>query len=1060
MHSGINTTEKMAADTETTATAPSTETSEGILTGNDSPRETARCEFVRILLARCALSSEEKPPVQEQGLPAYMQTVAQRPYLKYTLRLLRNGFVHVYHETEGMFSFAVKKGVVEQGSLCPAMPQESQSLYLRLPKEWGRALLAFSDAPGESFWARYADNAAARTARMHEIVWEGGNGLSSGDTLCGPVSKIEEWVEEFRREPGFVRAPFEYEDAALREYYDPELGHFKPTQEPKAVIRRWRRTGYWIKKNKEQEKEEEGQKKEQEKEEVEDDGNSALPLRFRWLLIAEEEAPQPPAETALAALNGHAPSGLAVLADPAGICMECAALYHASIHALKDFKAWYGQSYALCEYIRALDWGWKVLNRQKTIYDLQKKEYRDITEALLERHSRGIGCIEEPLAALLEFWLEWLNGTGRFSFFAVADDFDTNSQIGSDSWDTTLCLSTYELSAHRLGMDKIRQEMEQGTSLAGLLRERLKRSLWTQKKDDPNDIFIGYPKLVDNCTGLLLHQQDLVRGAREIPLYAQELMEDLAEALIAKGKIPEKEQISPEALSADLLKLFSCLIPKKESQEQKFLSDDVPFKITIPGEHLAETQSTITYDDDITVGYSDQFKAATLVIQLGKNLSRRLMTTSLLTRIANALTGRRQLPDSDTFIAERLCFGLAVGMLLAALNDQCTNKQRNSVGYFDVASNAFGTLELALRSNLSIINKQYGKFINLVGSIFRRDTAFLQKFLPDLLGYAAAGTAGIWYGYLSITDFIKGEWRSGIGNFLIGAGSIMLVISAVSTLGIYVTLGGLVFAVVGKTDRIRYRIARCYFGEKNRGPDSRGMNEGSAGINTNWFGGVLPFSYRRGYVPPESQDNQRVPGFYTKRSELLDIDLATFEFSLLRLSASGVLRSTTKNKKYVQIYIKASIAHQSAYLQVKSLKIIFRQKYYIDIECSSPNFESIPVHCTIMDNCSCWLFSLPLPQEVRWSKENELFMQQIQEPQLVVKMTADFQYMSQSAWDQSSKHRTAAKLLLDENTEFGDSGDGKDEAGNKTPFSLTRPGASEADFRMLKDYNLEAIIDL
>ena len=1058
MHSGITTTEKMAADTETTATAPSTETSEGILTGSDSPREAARCEFVRILLARCALSSEEKPPVQEQGLPAYMQTVAQRPYLKYTLRLLRNGYVHVYHEPGEIFSFAVLDGVITQGSLCPATPQESQTLYLRLPKEWGRALLAFSDAPGESFWARYADNAAARTARMHEIVWEGGKGLSSADTLCGPVSKIEEWVEEFRREPGFVRAPFEYEDAALREYYDPELGHFKPTQEPDAVIRRWRRTGYWIKENKKRQGntgEKEESKKEAKKKEP-----CALPLKFSWLLVKKRQSdPCPPAETALAALNGHAPSGLAVLADPAGICMECAALYHASIHALKDFKAWYGQSYALCEYIRALDWGWKVLNRQKTIYDLQKKEYRDITEALLERHSQGIGCIEEPLAALLEFWLEWLNGTERFSFFAVADDFDTNSQTGSDGWDTTLCLSTYELSAHRLGMDKIRQEMEQWTSLAGLLRERLKRSLWTQKKDDPNDIFIGYPKLVDNCTGLLLHQQDLVRGAREIPRYAQELMEDLAEALIAKGKIPEKEQISPEALSADLLKLLACLISENESQEQKFLSDDVPFKITMPGEHLAETQSTVTYDDDITVGYSDQFKAGTLVIQLGKNLSRRLMTTSLLTRIANALTGRRQLSDSDTFIAERLCFGLAVGMLFAALNDQCTNKQRNSVGYFDVASNAFGTLELALRSNLSIINKQYDKFINLVGSIFRRDTAFLQKFLPDLLGYAAAGAAGIWYGYLSITDFIKGEWRSGIGNFLIGAGSIMIVISAVSTLGIYVTLGGLVFAVVGKTDRIRYRIARCYFGEKSKGPNSRGMNEGSAGINTNWFGGVLPFSYRRGYVPPESQDNQDVPEFYTKRSELLDIDLATFEFSLLRLSASGILIST-KNKKYVQIYIKASVAYRSTSLQVKSVKIIFRQKYYNDIECTSPDFKSIPVHCTIMNNCPCWFFTLPLPQEVRWPKEHELFMQRMQEPQLVVKMTADFQYMSQSAWDQSSKHQTAAKLLLNENTEFGDSDDGKDEAGNRTPLSLTTPGASEADFRMLKDYKLEAIIDL
>ena len=224
------------------------EAAAAILTGNDSPWEAARCEFVCILPVRFALSSEKNPPVQElpTNLPSYMRAVPQRPNLKYTLRVLRDGYVHVYHEPGEKFSFAVRDGVITQNNLCPATPQESQSYYLRLPRDWGRALLAFSDAPGDSFWARYEGNAAARTARMHEIVWEGGNGLSSADTLCGSVSKIEAWVEEFRREPGFVRAPFEYEDAALRKYYDPELGHFKPTQEPDAVIRRWRRTSYWL----------------------------------------------------------------------------------------------------------------------------------------------------------------------------------------------------------------------------------------------------------------------------------------------------------------------------------------------------------------------------------------------------------------------------------------------------------------------------------------------------------------------------------------------------------------------------------------------------------------------------------------------------------------------------------------------------------------------------------------------------------------------------------------------------------------------------------------------
>lgn len=84
----------------------------GILQGADSPRDVAKCAFVRMVPVRFALSSEEAPPVQGR-LPAYMQAVPERKHLKYTLRLLRNGYIHVFHK-------ALHSGTDTKGeALCP-----------------------------------------------------------------------------------------------------------------------------------------------------------------------------------------------------------------------------------------------------------------------------------------------------------------------------------------------------------------------------------------------------------------------------------------------------------------------------------------------------------------------------------------------------------------------------------------------------------------------------------------------------------------------------------------------------------------------------------------------------------------------------------------------------------------------------------------------------------------------------------------------------------------------------------------------------------------------------
>ena len=1004
------------------------EAAAAILTGNDSPWEAARCEFVCILPVRFALSSEKNPPVQElpTNLPSYMRAVPQRPNLKYTLRVLRDGYVHVYHEPGEKFSFAVRDGVITQNNLCPATPQESQSYYLRLPRDWGRALLAFSDAPGDSFWARYEGNAAARTARMHEIVWEGGNGLSSADTLCGSVSKIEAWVEEFRREPGFVRAPFEYEDAALRKYYDPELGHFKPTQEPDAVIRRWRRTSYWLG--------------------TEGGKRSALPKKFRWLQtnnplvfssLTEENHAALPSESPWSLTAGqqndswssvsvpfaprkNTPRGLVVLSDPAGICMECAALYHYTLCAMKDFGEWYAQLYALSQLVDARDWG---LGGRARIPDLTSMlgsidSTMPISQYIKEERDNGLAAIEAPLKSLLDFWLSWLNGTGNFSFSIAHKDYNTRLLSGSDRWDMTFCLCTYEISAHQLGIKKVWREIENNSSLTRLFCKHIQHSLWMNRQDRADDSYLGLPKLFDNFSGLLLINR-LIGGVT--------LLQHMVTILEKKLNI-KKEAVSQEVAYAALIKLLASSAGADCSAQQYFLNANVPFLLPLPGSLHQTLHAAIAADAEHILSFADALKGAELATILFQSTLAPLLKTTLLPRILKVFSGKSDsVSNSTKFVMERTLFTISALSLVTATVDKERN-QRGGWGFIDIAASAFSTLELAIKSNFSIVNKKYNKIVVAIGVVFKKDYRILRLVIPKALGYAASSLTLIWSIYSAAIDFDRGNFCSGAGNVLMGVGAILTFIPGGGLIGIPLSIMGLILTIRGGMDRTKYRISKSYLGAENSGANSREEIEDTLVTDL-----VKGFSYKRGNVPPDSLDGQAAPAFYIKRSKQLAIDLATFELAMLHLKIEAKIIRGINGGQKIHVYIIAPMASCSSMLKIKYV-------YFNDYIVKNSDFATIPVSCMFKEQAPCWFFILPVPPQRK-------------APISFIRIIADFQYMSQEEWNSRPELQEAAELLLRENTYYNAKYE-KDTSCHA--FSLTYPNASAEDFRVLRNYQLKA----
>ena len=1063
-----------------------------ILQGADSPRDVMVCAFVRIVPARFALSSEEQPPVQGR-LPAYMQAVPERNNLKYTLRLLRNGYIHVFHKPDKQhYSWKVENGKVKQTELCSSDVEGKESAYISLPAWWEGVHIAFSDAPGEDFWHQYLDSEELLISRMHELRWKKGKGLASPDTLCGSVDDMLEWVEEFRNSPGHVRALFEYEDNTVQEYFDPDLDHLKLTSFPAAIIKRWHATKRW-------------------------DDMDSLPSNFLWLCSSQEKELEAEATTIPRELKKYTFSGLIALSDPAGICLECAALHHASLKVWNDFSTWYAHAHTLCLYLKEWDSMPSPFARQAIVYDpdrlrmyrrmadtprfsdfvsgAERAVYasgRPISEAFLPWFKTGMACLDPHLDALAEFWLAWLNGTDRFSFARAAGDYNTGARGGSNGWETLLSLCTHKMTAHERVLLKVRENFERDSPLAGMFRERLKNSLWASGEDDPDDRHMGFTLLLINFTGLLPSRLDVARGMKAMPPYAEEMFFALCGILIKKlGEVPAD---SPETDHLDLMKFLVAAQGLTTLPEPGAASDKVPFGILL--------QPSVSLDRlDALAGRARDFEIAANLLKTGdlavQSFRRFLEVYPLLRQTVRIIAARgylmsggrsggagpdpasaaesRELSSGSKGLLNLAGLGIAGLTLLQSLYSQATDKKRGRWGWVDVTANVFGVIELYHKSKLHLFSRPYEMVAAPLEQLLGAGPAWARRaagyaklpFTAAWAGRLAGVGASIWSAYTALEETRKGEDRVALGNWMLSAGSLMLLVKGLALGGLVFSIVGLVFVMFGKTSRLQYRIANCYFGEKNaafpgllarydpqktveRAPADfvREIIERAGGFDPESYQAVVPFSLRQGFVP--AGEDRKAPEFYEKRSAQLALDLKALELSLLGVSLYALY---DRANGLFHVHLTVPFAAPSASLRVKSMHVV---------ECSSighretPLYEvselgSIRMGCTLKQGCPCWFFAFPVPGEVlqaqkncdSWNSSRNKGMEDFHF--LALKVKVDFEYASEADWQSQGSTRDALNLLVVEDAAYH---------GVDDDFKLR----TAEQYRVLKDCELMANI--
>lgn len=1010
------------------------------LLGEDFSTQPFKCKFVRIFPARFALSSEEAPPVQSQELPAYMRAVTQQDNLRYTLRVLRNGYIHVYHDPGETFSFSVLNGIIEQNDICPEAKIEDRGMYLRLPKEWGSAYIAFSDAPEDEFWSQYDDD-AARKSRMHKIIWDDER-ISSPDTLCGVPHRIMQWVEEFRYDPGFIRAVFEYANPTIQECYDPDIEHFSSSlplnmaERDQLNKKRWRRTQHWDSASE----------------------RTSLPKTFLWRCVKKvPDRSFPPAQFMTKLLSRTGCSGLVVLSDPAGICLECAALHHYSLRAHADFLSWYAQTGALIEFIKACDSNDMLFSRQATLrqkgatgWSWPKKLAGDVATV---RMKSGAVCLDQPLKALLAFWLKWLNGTGRFSFSSVAGDYTTTRQSGSDKWEDLFCQCTYEISAFGKTVERVRKVMNQNTPLAALFRDRLKNSLWPTQDDDQQNNPQGFAQLIINFSGLLPSMLDLTRGMKALPTFSEEFIRELVRMLCRKLDVPEGNA-PEESHEVQLIKLLSICANITPTTRPAFLDEEVPFHIPVPMSAASDKVSGAATGVVPDAGTGDMLKGTELAVLLAHHIVQKFELPDLLVRIPRAIftndtSSSRSFSQPTLRVLERVLQGIACASLLSALYDQFTDSKRDLIGFVDVAANAFAVMDMCLQCD-TVFKWLKDKVPDAAKRIAgQRIAMFTQQNITKVLGRTAFVLSTFWSFWSAWDDLNNNETRSAAGNALLGTGGIIIYAAGGPlgvVLGIIISAAGLFLVIFGKTSRLQYRIANSYFGEDNdKLPQlleqhdtykwlnnlgyhnfSRHHVENVEGFDPNSCEGIVPFSYCKGYVPPFALDckdqSDIAPDFFVTRARQLDIELCTMTLSLLNLSMEAK-RCPFKNGEIIEISIKAPLATTSSSLKITSLSIVNDNHNHPELY-KITDLKSIRVTCSLKEKCPSWNFYVPIPQDIceQWSYKSTTqnmmsdFMDDIVSP--AVKVTLDFQYASANEWDSQPSFQNAAALLLVEDNAY------------------------------------------
>jgi len=965
-----------------------------IINADTDPQNIPDCKFVYIVPVRYALTSErsEKIPLQKEYRGKKFLVPPQKN-LDYTLRLLREGFLHVYYpsnpDSEPKGKSRLSWAVSEKGMFTQLLPgldgtmitvgEEQSFIKLPKPKSAPNAVyMAFSDMCwGEAAWKR-AENEARGASdgphRLHKIYLDQETQEAADDnsgTYCRKAlehdiayvdniqNRTEDFkdllclqVEEYRLDPGFLCAIHEYNETSMHQLFEPEYMHFPPkyrdgrmgaSSGPKPEIldksyfpdetqvkKRWRRTAH----------------------------------KFQWQRSGEStfsrEAFDLPGGPNLRDLRGYlcTPRPFFVaLADPVGIAMDCASIHNNSLLALRDLTRWYGEVQLLAAQTIACD------NRVFT-GQFRQPGYAPLPPAqeLLKCMKEDIPKVSVHFKTLITFWIAWLTSKENFSLLGALKDFEgekgLEGQKESDLIEHERILSECiaGLTSHGIGVELAWEALESlDKAFSKHLVQTFENSPWAKKEgslEKKEETFL--PEILSSLTGLLTAQGAVAKkfeGGLNRKLHDISLDILTRKLSAAKAADPASADFSVPEDEAYRLSLLSAKNPAEMEKSFPLRSGGsitVPWSTDMHIRCLAQDQDTFP-----------KFKWFTHVLAFGKtgmktggNFSAITASFAWLGLLNPAVaTGGpaepslwKNLTDASKKFATPAFYWMRVYGTCDALTKITTQSNTplgNTRNFCDLMVNSLGIAEIILANSTSTLVTRSSVYQSLlpmfrskasrvITSMFPISRNYLQLLVGRSIIAFAVGKAAIDAWEASQ----NGEDLVWGGNVAILSGCLfMLAFPAFSPFGAVIAGIGALVAIFGKTERLHYRAQKSFFKMNMPEVDSGGRDNHWKVYRT---ASMASLSYAGKYLPPHALDHEDFAGsdIYDKRISKIRRDM-----DMLMLMSCDVVFECyyDKTEGALALILTPSNVTEQSTMKIKTVKIIRS-----DMEINYYHFNGLP----------------------------------------------------------------------------------------------------------------------
>lgn len=387
-------------------------------------KATTRCKFRKIYPVRYAITSEEKPPAQAMGGKFDDTGPAVSGYL-FTLRTLREGFVHIYLEkTKERRTYKHEAGEFVLGRVQNGLFRASGSAaksWIEVEQSESSILIAYSEVEWtEEFWGTLLQNTKKRAERMQQILLD--DAASGKHTAL--LKTAPTLVEEFRQAPGFLNSMREQ----LPDIFDPDMEKSTAGLTDSQVFSRWQHSDVPI--------------------------GQPPPKWENPVPVAWQPNGPPQLASVLAGECSTTPLLVAVH-DPFGVSRDMGAIHASNLAAMAHYMAWNDHPLAVACYLHGIEESIQQAMRDcfpdpptpdeyigddspvinggligVMQYSKMQMLLRKVPKAkqgwkdFLHTQKNTEATIKQAIHAHIEVWDTWLANDARASLLLVFSDFD------------------------------------------------------------------------------------------------------------------------------------------------------------------------------------------------------------------------------------------------------------------------------------------------------------------------------------------------------------------------------------------------------------------------------------------------------------------------------------------------------------------------------------------------------------------------------------------------------------------------------------------------------------